>query len=91
MRVVACRHHDDGNVAGTAQGAAQFESIYARKHDVNQDDVGFATIEHGNRLFTALGFVDGPPLVFEREFDGRSDAFVVFDGQDACSHVLILA
>ena len=27
---------------------------------------------------------------FEREFDGRSNAFVVFDGQDACSHVSMM-
>ena len=67
--VIASSDHDDRDVAGTAQGATQFEAIDAREHDVDQNNVRCRTIELLDRLFAALGFVDDPPLVLEREFD----------------------
>jgi hypothetical protein len=75
-----------GDVARAADGAAQLEPVDARQHDVDQHDVGRDAVEQLDRDLAALGLVDGPALVLERELDRRSDALVVLDGQDAGSH-----
>ena len=43
-------------------------------------------MEEVDRLLAALGLVDDPALVLEGQLDGRTDALVVLDGQDACTH-----
>ena len=56
------------------------------QHDVDQDDVGRRPLEQIDRFFAALGFVDDPTLVFERELHRRTDSLVVFDRKDSCTH-----
>ena len=48
---------------------------------------GVGRVEQLDRLLAALGLVDRPALVLERQLHGGADALVVFDGQDAGSHI----
>ena len=84
--VVAGGDHHDRHIARAAQRSAQLEPVDAREHDVDEHDVGRVAMELLDRLLATLGLVDDPSLVFEGELHRRTDALVVFDGQDACTH-----
>ena len=90
VRVGASRHHHDRDVAAAPQGSAQLESVDARKHDVDQDDVGRLAEKDRHRFFTTRRLVDQPALVLEGQSDRSADAFVVLDGEDAGSHTSML-
>jgi hypothetical protein len=80
MGICASGDHDDGNIARLANVAAEFESIDARKHDVNQYDIGWVLSENGYGFFAARGFVDDPAFVLECKFDRGANPLVVFNG-----------
>ena len=75
----------------TAQSTAQLETVHPRQHDVDEHHVGGRAGEQFDGFLTAAGLVDGPALVLERELHRRADTFVVFDREDAGSHVSHLA
>lgn len=82
--------HHDRNVTRTTNGATQFEPIDARKHDVDQDDIGWFAEEEHHGFLTTGGLIDDPTLVLEGQFHRGPDAFVVFHRQDSRAHSIIL-
>jgi hypothetical protein len=80
------RHHDDGDVAGLAQGPADLEPVHAGEHEVDQGDIGRLVGEDPQRLLAAGRLLDLVALVLQRHAHGRPDASVVLQHQDASSH-----
>jgi len=88
--VGARRDHHDRHVARAPQRAAELEAVDARKHDVDEDDVGGRAAERFDGILAARRFFDGPPFVFEGHLDRRTNALVVLDGKNAGSHPAML-
>ena len=78
--------HDDGHVAGPAQGAAHLEPVGVGKHDVDEHHIGGRLGERGERLLSVGRLLNVPALVFEGQAHRGTNPLVVFNGQDAGFH-----
>ena len=75
--------HDDGDVAGGAQAAADFGAVEQGEHAVEDDEIGrggAAEFEGGDAVGGEAGF---EAVVFQVELDGLGGARIVFDDEDA--------
>ena len=90
MGIGTGRHHDDGDIARSADRATQLKSVNAREHDVNQHNIGGLTKKQNDCFFTTGSLVDSPAFVFKRQLDSGANSFIIFNSKDSCSHDYIL-
>ena len=69
MCVGARGNHNHGYVTDFANFATQLEAVYARQHDVDENDIGRCSLEYLNGVFATGCFVNCPTLVFKGQLD----------------------
>ena len=73
--------HDDWHVADGANGTAHLAAALARKHEVQQDQVGLLALEEGQRL-DAVFCLDGlVTLALQLDYQRLAEVLLVFNNQ----------
>ena len=88
--VAAGGDHDDWHVGRASDRATHLETVHARKHDVDQHDLGTFDPKDLERVLTVGRLEHAPPLVFERQFDDGAYRVVVLDREYSCFHHAIV-
>src|SRR5438552_6077523 len=80
--LAAGREHEDRHQVLPPQLPADGETIQAREHPVEDDEVGAGVVGGGERLPAVEGLLDGVPLLFQVRPDEAGQRRLIFDDED---------